>query len=210
MMETGSLLRSRHPSRAFTVAAATSALVCATLMVLWVRSVRVNDVLVLPQQRGDHWLITSAFGTFNFQWEAAQVGEIKTGWVFIVNRLPRNWPNDWRWLYFHAYKSGIRHYLFLRSSPVYGVSVPHWFLIGMFGLLPAAWWRRFSDERECRLRIGHGLCRQCGYDLRATPDGGGALQARCPECGVNAIDAVTLSQLAVPEHRSPGSASAEN
>ncbi len=182
---TSGLPKLSRPSRTFTVIAAMSALVCASLMVLWVRSVRVNDVLLLPQHRGDHWLVTSAFGTFNVQYEADQSGEIKPGWVFIVNRLPRNWPNDWGWFYFHVYRGHVRHYLFLKAAPVYGVSVPHWFLIGLFGVLPAMWWRRLTMSRESRWRMAHGLCRQCGYDLRATPDGGGALQECCPECGLS-------------------------
>lgn len=174
------------PSRRLTFFAAVSALACATFMVLWVRSVRVNDVLLLPKHRGDHWLVTSAFGTFNFQWEGDQTGKIKPTWVFIQNGLPRNWPNDWRWFYFHFYRSRTRHYWLLHSAPVYGLSVPHWFLIGLLGILPAIWWRRFSNARESKWRAGHGLCRRCGYDLRATPDGGGAIQACCPECGLEA------------------------
>jgi predicted amidophosphoribosyltransferase len=58
------------------------------------------------------------------------------------------------------------------------VGMPHWLLMILFMLLPAwagvrrirAWLRRRRQERL-------GLCANCGYDLRATPD-------RCPECGM--------------------------
>ena len=53
------------------------------------------------------------------------------------------------------------------------LAIPHWLVISAAIPLPALraarWYRR-------RRRFGDGMCRNCGYDLRATP-------ARCPECG---------------------------
>jgi hypothetical protein len=59
--------------------------------------------------------------------------------------------------------------------------VPHWFLVGVLALLPAAAVRRAARRRR-RSALGH--CRPCGYDLRATP-------GRCPECGAAAPDPLT-------------------
>jgi hypothetical protein len=51
--------------------------------------------------------------------------------------------------------------------------LPLWFLAITTGLPPALWLRAFRRRRR---RRREGLCRRCGYDLRASPE-------RCPECG---------------------------
>ena len=56
------------------------------------------------------------------------------------------------------------------------VEVPYWCAALLFSLLPAA---RLAGARRKRRRARRGLCRRCGYDLRATP-------GRCPECGEDA------------------------
>lgn len=52
---------------------------------------------------------------------------------------------------------------------------PHWFIILVAAMLPAWLLRRAILRRRWRSK---GLCRQCGYDLRASPE-------RCPECGLS-------------------------
>ena len=62
-----------------------------------------------------------------------------------------------------------------RSGMITGsyVAIPFWFLFVLFGAMPArAIVRRVRERRFlCADR-----CKQCGYDLRASPQ-------RCPECG---------------------------
>lgn len=53
------------------------------------------------------------------------------------------------------------------------VAAPYWYLAVLTAIVPAS-----RTARWCRRRRAakSSTCRQCGYDLRATPD-------RCPECG---------------------------
>ncbi|HEY7089309.1 MAG TPA: hypothetical protein VH518_14530 [Tepidisphaeraceae bacterium] len=53
--------------------------------------------------------------------------------------------------------------------------VRNWVLLLLSSVAPA-----FCVIRRLRGSCGVGLCKSCGYDLRATPD-------RCPECGTAAI-----------------------
>ncbi len=93
------------------------------------------------------------------------IGDMKAGW----------WPDGFLGIYFRTL--GLNRYLVL----------PCWCLVFVFAVLPACrslprlrkWYRR-------RYRLTHGLCVNCGYDLRATPQANGPLLARCPECGSEA------------------------
>jgi hypothetical protein len=66
---------------------------------------------------------------------------------------------------------------YVMASPwAFGFAAPHW-LIGLILCVPIAWrWLVWQDRSEEIRRREHGLCRHCGYDLRASLD-------RCPECG---------------------------
>lgn len=62
-----------------------------------------------------------------------------------------------------------------------GVQVNLHVISGSIGGGVVYWLVRQIPTRAQRRRA-RGLCPQCGYDVRATPEGG-ALLARCPECG---------------------------
>ena len=86
------------------------------------------------------------------------------------------------------YDSGVGLGRFYGNSPRYRtLSFAYWHVAAAIGLallarsLPSLA-RRYRRRRR---RLAEGLCRKCGYDLRATP-------GRCPECGT----AVTFSERA--------------
>lgn len=70
------------------------------------------------------------------------------------------------------------------KSPRYA-AVPLWAVTATF-VVPWVPWLVSARKRRARSRAARGLCRECGYDLRATP-------GRCPECGSGAFPATTVS-----------------
>jgi hypothetical protein len=74
-------------------------------------------------------------------------------------------PEDGPFAIDHAWRPDDTGYL--------GVRVPAWFCtaVPLPPVVAIPLWRR-----RLRRRRAEGVCPQCGYDLRATPD-------RCPECG---------------------------
>ena len=86
-------------------------------------------------------------------------------------------------VYGFGYNSGFQPSSPMATATTVGVALPYWFLAAVAGVLPlvrAAGW--YAGRRRARL-AGRGVCVHCGYDLRATPERGGGLLDRCPECG---------------------------
>ncbi len=75
----------------------------------------------------------------------------RVGFAYDVVRDPR-----WRW---------------------YRAMVPLWFIALLAMILPAQWLRLARGRWRIEKRRAAGLCENCGYDLRASPN-------RCPECGL--------------------------
>lgn len=76
---------------------------------------------------------------------------------------------------------------FTRAGLVDGrriLSFPAWLLALVAGSWPVGSIALLIYRlRRLRRLARAGCCRKCGYDLRSTPDGSGALLAVCPECG---------------------------
>jgi hypothetical protein len=64
------------------------------------------------------------------------------------------------------------------------VLVPHWLPTALCAMLMLLAFRRLEKQRK---RAQQGMCRECGYDLRATPD-------RCPEGGAIPLGSPLCSQ----------------
>ncbi|HEX2973516.1 MAG TPA: hypothetical protein VHP11_14370 [Tepidisphaeraceae bacterium] len=167
---------------AFSIASAVSlVLLCVAISVLWVRSYWAMDYFQWlqwtngnRQQLGRAWTVWSGRGIiglcsshytaqpplnqpWHFLWESSDAATWKRPAGSLSKYLGFGYArvDDPRQGYSEVY-------------------VPHWLLIAMFSVLPASWFMRTRRDRLRRIRLG--LCRVCGYDLRANRE-------RCPECG---------------------------
>jgi hypothetical protein len=78
----------------------------------------------------------------------------------------------WRWGFGYAREQNLTPPLVFSHL----LWVPHWFVLLISGSLSWVLVARLLRLRRKRLRARAGLCVECGYDLRASPQ-------RCPECG---------------------------
>jgi hypothetical protein len=153
--------------RLLAIVSALSLLLCLATLLLRLRSSSQEDVV-----QWDEWNLISSRGALvlwgGHSSEERYFGTLQLGSQRgVVDRL--DLPNA------GAYLGGFGIASF-RSTPENDVflTFPHWFLALLFAILPAIHLRAILRTRR-RNRIG--LCQNCGYDLRATPD-------RCPECGL--------------------------
>jgi hypothetical protein len=93
--------------------------------------------------------------------------------LFHDKGKPSGIPLERRRLSFAGFRASINTRL--QGTDTYIVA-PWWFVIGCLSTLLTLAGRDVRAGLVRRRRIAGGLCEQCAYDLRATPE-------RCPECG---------------------------
>jgi len=159
----------------FTLVCVISLVVCLAVGVVWVRSYWIEDFWI--------WYDNANTGLYSNGLRCG-MGLIQYSWYDVsalsgANLAPGHYqqkpPNETHFNPQARFSfAGLR---FDQSKTIYGghvVAEMHlaW-PFGLTAIAPALW---FMLYRRYRRRAGAGLCRVCGYDLRATP-------GRCPECG---------------------------
>jgi hypothetical protein len=185
-----------------------SLLLCVAVVVLWVRTFYVQDVLRWATTRATGGGIRrTTFEIFSVRGHNVVHVQSKTYTPEEFDRVVR--PMDERMTpqqRSHWYRMGTHEFRFNYNPDVRGrtlwvrlgfryshsihdssppfpgfteARLPHWLLALVTMALPAA---RCGAWWRRRRRHASGLCPSCGYDLRATP-------GRCPECGTMARSA---------------------
>jgi hypothetical protein len=161
----------------FTALSALSLLVCVVTLALWMRSYWVNDSFDWGRPTVRH-SIGSNRG--NIWWDRIDITKSPqasfsrgTGYDrHPAGAFNDTFPPTWSFAGF-----AWRHAVFSLTPGSGAVDtrnlrVPDWSIALAMLVLPGLW----LMTRRLRNRRADGLCRRCGYDLRATP-------GRCPECG---------------------------
>jgi hypothetical protein len=149
----------------FNTIAAISLLLCTTAIGGWIQSYvnpRVNFAnavfRIIPSPRA-MCLIISDSGQLSIM----ELGEISDGMDAFVTVKDRHYP-------------GVEYSEFRVGTEL---TIDYWLLAVAFALFPIYRFAMTWRHRQ-RSKSPDGICRHCGYDLRATPD-------RCPECGSAAV-----------------------
>jgi hypothetical protein len=109
--------------------------------------------------------ITLTPGNAQPRWSTGRLGANHIGWESATPR------SIWNRLGFTSWQTGWSSSFADVITHVW--AIPAWFVVLLTAVLPALWGLRRLRQRR---RYARGLCAECGYDLRATPE-------RCPECG---------------------------
>jgi hypothetical protein len=152
--------------RLFNALAALSLLLCIATVALWIGTARESTVLG-PVATIGGVRAHSADGETEFIWSPTRRWLVYY-YLIADDAAPPTIAGTCarHWLGFGLDPSDK-----LGRSP--RVVVPDWFLVLASLVLPSIWIYRNGYKKHRGMR---GLCTNCGYDLRATPE-------RCPECG---------------------------
>jgi hypothetical protein len=164
-----------------------SLLLFLTTVMLWFRSYRSFDQYCwIDDATGHEGEVVLLYGGVhvarveNMATLALQANlELQTGWTAIPLESSGRAPL-FGWQVFYGGRIVVERLNFLgfqwrtvtlgTTDAVWSVRIPLWLPASVSAVLPALWLSKRLRRRR------RGLCPNCGYDLRATPD-------RCPECG---------------------------
>jgi hypothetical protein len=171
--------------RLYTLCAAASLALCLAACVLWVRSYWVDAL---------HWAVTipdpelSGLDRRRYDELSSEKGSVRwSRWWHTVDPTPvvKIRSVEIQQMRFPLLSSRAPSRVPRQPSFVWErgrrsvlVIVPYWALLAATLPLPAAYLWSARRRRRGRLRLRLGLCRRCGYDLRASP-------GQCPECGAD-------------------------
>jgi hypothetical protein len=161
--------------RLFTIASLISFLLFTAVVLLWIDSYR-----VIRGHKLGKWYVSSVAGQLmldNSMMTGSGSWPYKIFWTGFDSgngtQMNRQLAEECQW---HRWGFGYDRQN-IHSSNLVGTQInlvaPHWSFVAALGV-PPLMWLIFLHRSNRPKRAG--LCGQCGYDLRATPQ-------RCPECG---------------------------
>lgn len=144
-----------------TVVTALSLMLSVATVAMWVRSHYRFDRYNFASRGRPSRVLSSE--TALLVWQSFPIPLLPAGWEEGRTALPAR------------FNVGARLFSYHRGA-TFVILIPYW-SASLITVLPAAIVLCTGAFRSHRRRMGStGLCRICGYDLRATPE-------RCPECG---------------------------
>jgi hypothetical protein len=166
-----------------------SLICCLATVGLWVRSYRANDSILYRDRRevaGRFFIAESARARMRVEywtWEPRPNALLSLfddsssyGWHLSTSAVRGDvwWTSQEDTFLLRRGFVAFHERPYGATSSRCGIAFPLWLPVLLLALAPAWWvvgpWRRQSKRRKL------GLCLNCGYDLRASPQ-------RCPECG---------------------------
>lgn len=161
----------------FTALSALSLLVGVVTLGLWMRSYWVSDSFDwgMPGVRHSIWSNRGSIGWDRIDITKSRQASFSRGTGY--DRHPAGASNDTFPPTWSFGRLAWRHAVFSLTPgsgavDIRSLRIPDWPIVVAMSVLPGLW----LMTRRRRNRRPDGLCRRCGYDLRATP-------GRCPECG---------------------------
>jgi hypothetical protein len=178
-----------------------SLLLCLVTCLLWVRSYRKSDHVTYTSRVLHKYGVDTGFGEIiaqdydlsatvdtasagcSFDSDDVRYEGVEGGFDFWWFEMADSGTPGFishRWGF--GFGRGWRGYMFVTSDDLratggavwsHAIAMPLWFGAVLLAIAPLA---KLHSLISAARRKRSGLCRICGYDLRATPD-------RCPECG---------------------------